>query len=161
MKLFLLGLLMLCAPAVGLANASASKVRLEPFYFQTAKGQRLDLMIEIANTMESRENGLMFRESLDKNSGMLFQFDDEQNRAFWMRNTLIPLDMVFMNRQGVITQIYQNAIPHDETLIKSDAPAFAVLEINGGRAAELGLKPGDVAHHVTFGNMLADDKAIQ
>jgi len=161
MKFWVIAFFMLCVPAMAFADSGAAKPALEPFYFQTAKGARHDLMIEIARTEPERQKGLMFRSEMDKNSGMLFLFGTEEMRSFWMKNTLIPLDLVFMNKNGVITHIHEMAKPHDETLLSSVTPAFAVLEINGGRAAELGLKQGDSAHHAVFGNMLADDKAIQ
>jgi uncharacterized membrane protein (UPF0127 family) len=133
---------------------------LETLSITRADGHQIDLVIETADTPQTRTVGLMFRKFMPKDNGMLFLFDEEEERAFWMRNTLIPLDMIFIKKDGVIRHIHANAIPHDDTPVPSDGPASAVLEINGGRAAELGLKPGDVVHHARFGNELAVHAAI-
>ena len=125
-----------------------------------ANGKTVTFNVEIANTPEAEIHGLMFRKSLPKNAGMLFLFDQADRRAFWMRNTLIPLDMLFMKPNGTILNIHANAKPLDETPIYSTGPSNAVLEINGGRAAALGIKPGDVVHHTFFGNSLAETPAI-
>ena len=85
----------------------------------------------------------MFRKSLAPNAGMLFLYPDEQPVAFWMKNTLIPLDMLFLKADGSIVQIAHNAVPLDETPIPSNQPVQAVLEVNGGVAAALGIKEGD------------------
>lgn len=122
-----------------------------PIKITRSDGTSVALDVEMAITPPVQEKGLMFRQSLPRNGGMLFTFaDGERERAFWMRNTLIPLDIVFIRQDGRILSIHQNAIPHDETLLRSNGPSNAVLEINGGRAAELGLKPGDVVHHQFF-----------
>jgi uncharacterized membrane protein (UPF0127 family) len=94
----------------------------------------------------------MFRKYLPKERGMLFDFPVEQPVMMWMKNTYIPLDMVFMDHNGRIVGIARNAEPLSETIIPSGAPAAGVLEINGGEAAELGLKTGDVVHHPLFKN---------
>lgn len=128
---------------------------LENLTITRVDGQKITLVIETAATPEARTIGLMFRKSMPQDAGMLFLFETEEPRAFWMRNTLIPLDMIFIKKDGAIRHIGANAIPHDETPVPSNGPASAVLEINGGRAAELGLKPGDIVHHAHFGNELA------
>lgn len=122
-----------------------------------------EFTIELADTPDKRTVGLMFRKHLDKDAGMLFLFGNEPDseKSFWMKNTLIPLDMVFIRRDGVIHHIHANAQPHDLTPAPSKGPVFAVLEINGGRAAALGLKPGQQIKHPAFTNPLALDKAIQ
>lgn len=136
-------------------RAEDHKADLQKLVITRADGKNIELDIETAATPESRTVGLMFRKEMPENAGMLFLFDEAANRAFWMRNTLIPLDMIFIEKDGVIGHIHANAIPHDETPVPSNGPATAVLEINGGRAAELGLKPGDIVHHAHFGNELA------
>jgi hypothetical protein len=82
---------------------------------------------------------------------MLFDFQDEQHVAFWMRNTLIPLDMIFIGADGVVRRVHARAVPHDETTIPSGVPVRAVLEIAGGEAARLGIRPGDRVRHPIFG----------
>ena len=103
--------------------------------------------IELAVTPEQTSRGLMFRDSLDENAGMLFFFTPPRRVAFWMRNTLIPLDMVFADGQGVVQRVHVNAIPGDETSIPGGADIQFVLEINGGMADVLGLGPGTQMQH--------------
>ena len=99
--------------------------------------------IEIADTAASREKGLMFRTSLAPDAGMLFDYHREQQAAFWMQNTLIPLDMIFVGADGIVRTIHVNARPLDTTSIPSVVPIRFVLEIAGGRSVEIGLKVGD------------------
>lgn len=103
--------------------------------------------IEIADTPAATSRGLMFRRELAPDAGMLFDFVNERPVSFWMRNTLIPLDMVFIRANGEIVRVHENAIPHDETPIPSGEPVRFVLEIPGGRAAELGIGAGDTLVH--------------
>lgn len=103
--------------------------------------------VDVADTAAERAQGLMFVESMPRFSGMLFIYESTQPLAFWMRNTLIPLDMVFLDASGEVRHIHANAIPHDETPIRSPEPGLAVLEINGGLAAKLNLSVGDVLRH--------------
>lgn len=98
---------------------------------------------EIARTPQEQARGLMFRESLPRLAGMLFVYPREENVAFWMRNTLIPLDMIFVDGAGRVVRVHENAIPLDETPIPGGAPTLAVLEINGGMAATIGIDAGD------------------
>lgn len=131
-----------------------------PVTITKANGETVKLDIEMAVSDAAEEKGLMFRTSMPENSGMLFTFEQEGIRAFWMKNTLIPLDMVFIQKDGKIVNIHENAVPKDLTPIYSSGRANAVLEINGGRAAQLGLKPGDIIHHPFFSNVLAQTPAI-
>lgn len=103
--------------------------------------------VEVVDTPEGRAKGLMFRTELAPNAGMLFDFHESREVSFWMRNTLIYLDMVFITQEGLIANIHANAVPHDATSIPSTGPVMFVLEIPGGRAAELGLEPGDRVVH--------------
>ncbi|UWQ20448.1 DUF192 domain-containing protein [Jannaschia sp. W003] len=98
---------------------------------------------ELALSPEDQARGLMFRESMPSMAGMLFVYDREQPVAFWMRNTLIPLDMIFVDESGTVTKVHAEAVPGDETPIPSGDPARAVLEINGGMAERLGIEAGD------------------
>ena len=100
--------------------------------------------VEIAATPEQQERGLMFRKSLADDRGMIFPYDPPQNVSFWMRNTLIPLNIIFIRSDGTIVRITK-AKALDETPLPAGEPVAAVLEIRGGRAAELGIKEGDVA----------------
>jgi uncharacterized membrane protein (UPF0127 family) len=98
--------------------------------------------VQIAATPEQQEHGLMFTRSLAPDQGMIFPYDPPQNVAFWMKNTLIPLDMIFIRADGTIARIV-TAKALDETPIPAGEPVAAVLEIRGGRAAELGIRVGD------------------
>ena len=103
--------------------------------------------VEVVDTPESRAQGLMFRTELADDAGMLFDFKEEREVSFWMQNTLIPLDMIFVGTDGVIDTIHVNARPQDPTSIPSEVPVQFVLEIPGGRSVEIGLKPGDPMEH--------------
>ena len=100
--------------------------------------------IEIADNDQERAQGLMWRRSMAENDGMLFIFDKEQTLTFWMKNTYIPLDMVFADKSGKIVTIYQNATPLSEASIVSDQPAKYVVEVNGGFCARYGIRDGDI-----------------
>jgi hypothetical protein len=99
--------------------------------------------VEMARTPEEQSRGLMFRQSLGDDRGMLFPYEPPQQASFWMKNTLIPLDMVFVRADGTIGRIAENTVPMSLDPVPSIDPVSAVLEIRGGRAAELGLKEGD------------------
>lgn len=108
--------------------------------------------VEMALTEPQREHGLMFRKALGAYEGMLFDFYREQQVSFWMKNTLIPLDMLFIAGDGTIRHIHANATPLSTDTIPSQYPVRAVLEINGGTAGLLGIKPGDKVKHAIFGD---------
>lgn len=113
---------------------------------QTATGAHR-FRIEIADTDATRTRGLMFRTALADDAGMLFDFHEEREVSFWMQNTLIPLDMIFIAADGTVRSIHANARPMDVTAIPSGAPVRFVLEIAGGRAAEISLAVGDRLEH--------------
>lgn len=115
-------------------------------------GRELKFEIDLATNDAERSHGLMFRKSLGPYEGMLFDFYQEQPVSFWMKNTLIPLDMIFIAADGTIRHIHSNAVPLSTDAIPSKFPVRGVLEINGGSAKLLGLKPGDKVKHPTFGN---------
>jgi uncharacterized membrane protein (UPF0127 family) len=103
--------------------------------------------VEVVDTDASRAQGLMFRTSLAPDAGMLFDFKQSRPVSFWMQNTLIPLDMLFIREDGTIANIHVNARPLDPTSIPSDGPVQFVLEVPGGRSEQLGIKAGDVVVH--------------
>ncbi|WP_244513408.1 DUF192 domain-containing protein [Devosia insulae] len=103
--------------------------------------------VEVVDTPETRAKGLMYREALAPDAGMLFDFKETREVSFWMSNTLIPLDMVFITAEGLVANVHANARPLDLTSIPSDGPVMFVLEIAGGRAKELGIAAGDRVVH--------------
>lgn len=107
--------------------------------------------VEIADTPERQTLGLMYRTALPETKGMLFVHPDERELAMWMRNTYIPLDMVFIRADGTVHRIEARTEPLSERTISSDGPVLAVLELAGGVAERLGLKPGDRVRHRAFG----------
>jgi uncharacterized membrane protein (UPF0127 family) len=112
----------------------------------------LKFNVELARNDAERERGLMFREKLGPYEGMLFDFMREQPVSFWMKNTLIPLDMLFIGGDGTIRSIHANAVPRSTDSIPAGHPVRAVLEINGGSARLLGIKVGDKVKHPIFGD---------
>jgi len=108
--------------------------------------------VEMASTPEEQAKGLMFRRNLPEGQGMLFDFHREQPTSFWMKNTYIPLDMIFIRGDGRILRIAENTTPLSEALVTSGGPVRAVLEVNAGTARKLGIAPGDrVAHSIFSG----------
>lgn len=111
--------------------------------------------VAVADDPQERARGLMFVESMPTMTGMLFIYERPQPASFWMRNTLIPLDMIFADATGTIVTVHENAVPHDETPIPGGEAIQYVLEINGGLAARLGVGPGDLMQHPAMGDLAA------
>jgi uncharacterized membrane protein (UPF0127 family) len=132
----------LAVTAVFAGEACAGKLRVERLDIVTMAGVH-HFRVEVADTPATRERGLMFRKNLAADRGMLFDFRTVQPVSFWMKNTLIPLDMVFIGADGRIVSIARNASPMSETPIASAGPVLDVLELRGGRAAEIEAAPGD------------------
>jgi uncharacterized ACR, COG1430 len=103
--------------------------------------QRLE--VQLAQTEDERAVGLMYRSSMEEQQGMWFVFENEAPRSFYMKNTLIPLDIIYLNKDKKVVSIAKNARPKDETSLPSEAPAMYVLEINGGLADKWGIEKGD------------------
>ena len=123
--------------------------KTETLEIVTGQG-RARFTVELAVTRAQQAKGLMFRQSLAPDHGMLFPYSPPQRTAFWMKNTLIPLDIVYIAPDGRVLSIARNAVPHDETPIPSGDLIGGVLEIPGGRAAQLGILPGDRVLHRIF-----------
>ncbi|MGH6787922.1 MAG: DUF192 domain-containing protein [Novosphingobium sp.] len=100
--------------------------------------------VEVAASPVEQQKGLMFRTAMGADEGMIFPMNPPRFASFWMRNTVIPLDLIFVAPDGRILNIAVNAVPYDESHLESAGPVKAVLELNGGRAAQLGIAPGDV-----------------
>jgi len=111
--------------------------------------------VELAVTPEERSRGLMHRPSLAGGAGMLFVFDSPQEARFWMENTLIPLDILFLSAEGVVRRIHENATPLDRTLISGGEDIMYVLEINGGLSRRIGISPGTEIRHPSVDQNLA------
>jgi len=129
-----------------LAASAAPAYALDGLDVVTGTGPH-HFQVEIAADDASREKGLMFRKFLPADRGMLFEFDKEQTLTFWMKNTPLSLDLVFIDGHGAVVNVKEDAEPMSETTIPSAGPSKAVLELNAGVAAAIGLKPGD---HVEF-----------
>ncbi len=134
-----------CSPTVAPADAPAGQAQTGlqqvPLIITSASGVHR-FTVDVAATPQQQETGLMFVKHLAPDRGMIFPYDPPQPVAFWMHNTLIPLDMVFIRADGTIARI-ATAKPLDDTPVPSGEPIAAVLEIAGGRAAQLGIVPGD------------------
>ena len=137
---------MACSPQAPAQNAPAEEspqlgLRVVPLTIHSANGEHR-FTVQVAASFDEQEKGLMFRRSLPANDGMVFPYDPPQEVSFWMKNTLIPLDMIFIRPDGRIARI-TTARALDLTPVPSGEPISAVLEIRGGRAAELGIRAGD------------------
>jgi uncharacterized protein len=145
-----LAALIACSPEAPAQNAPAEAadaraqtgLREVPLTIRSKTGVHR-FTVEVAATAEQQERGLMFRKSLAGDRGMIFPYEPAQEVAFWMKNTLIPLDIVYIRSDGTIVRI-TNAEPMDITPLPSGEPVTAVLEIAGGRAKALGIKEGDI-----------------
>lgn len=116
----------------------------------TTDNRSWTFQVDLAVTPTQRSRGLMFRETMADDEGMLFLYVREAPRSFWMKNTFLPLDIIFLDRHGIIVSIAADARPLDETTIHSGAPAAGVLEVLAGTSRRLGLEPGDRVIHRAF-----------
>jgi uncharacterized protein len=132
-----LALLLATAPAWALETFGTSELTI-----QTAAGPQ-KFSIELALTDAQMEQGLMFRRSMAPDAGMLFDFKQPTPVTMWMKNTVIPLDMLFLDTSGKIIDIHQRAVPYSTDIIASAVPARYVIELNGGTVARLGIRLGD------------------
>jgi uncharacterized membrane protein (UPF0127 family) len=143
--LFLLaGMFALPSPPAG------ASMRVERLWLVTSAGKETPIDAEIAEEPEEKRLGLMFRTELADGRGMLFPYEEPHELTMWMHNTYIPLDMVFIRADGVIHRIEARTEPLSDRIIASEGPVLAVLELPGGAAERLGLKPGDRVRHPLF-----------
>ena len=143
-----LALLAFAAPAA-LAQQAAPGAALESLTIVSG-GTRHAFQVEVMRTPEQRAVGLMHRNYMPSDRGMLFDFARSEPVAMWMQNTFIPLDMLFIREDGTIARIAQRTEPLSTRTIPSGEPVLSVLEINGGVSEQLGLKPGDKVEHALF-----------
>ena len=137
------------AAALVLTGVSADRLARETITIDTKNGPA-QFRVEIAADPASQERGLMFRKSMALNAGMLFDFHTPQMTNFWMTNTILPLDMLFVRQDGTISTITADAKPYSLDIISSLEPVRAVIELRAGRAYYLGIEPGDRVHAAIF-----------
>ncbi|MCG7492223.1 DUF192 domain-containing protein [Thalassobius sp. Cn5-15] len=144
----------LCAACIALAGAARAQAESCAEGHIDLRGDfgQVRYQIELADEPHERERGLMFREEMAQSAGMLFVYEREQRAVFWMRNTYLPLDLIFADGQGVVQHVHENAVPLDETLIPGGDAIQFVLEVNAGQAARLGLKAGAEMRHPSIKN---------
>ena len=129
----------------------ASPALAEPLQFETQSGQSIPFEVEVARTPAEQNKGLMNRDSLPPATGMLFLFDPPTKPVFWMKDTKIRLDLIYIDADGIVSGIHENAKPFDETQIfPPEAKTKGVLEITGGDAKKLGIAKGDKVIHTFF-----------
>ena len=136
--------LLAVAPLAGLAQSDRNVLAIE-----TSSGSH-PFNVDVMRSQPDLEKGLMFRKSIPADYGMLFDFQREQNIMMWMKNTFIPLDIIFMDKTGKVVGIIANAEPMSEKILSVGVPTDAVLEVRGGTAARIGLKVGDRVRDAIF-----------
>lgn len=143
----LMALLLLLPAACQAGNTevtkSAAGLAIVPLKIVTAAGKAHNFRVEVARTEGDQARGLMFRDAMAPDAGMIFPMAPPRPASFWMKNTVIPLDMIFVRPDGTIARIAAETIPYSLEPVDSGEPVSAVLEIAGGRAAELGIAEGD------------------
>jgi hypothetical protein len=140
----------LLSAAAGLAQGLITDFERDQLTIETASGKSLVFQIEVARSEAEKSQGLMFRTDLADDAGMLFVYGAPQFVSMWMKNTLIPLDMVFIDGGGTITKIAQRTTPQSLRTVTSDRPVRGVLELSGGSAARLAIRPGDRVVYPAF-----------
>ncbi len=143
---FLVGWLLL---SIALSTAAEAAMRKDQLTIVTSTG-RHTFTVEVTETEADRAVGLMFRRQLDRRGGMLFAYDRTFEITMWMKNTYIPLDMIFIKPDGLVHRIAKNTEPFSERVISSQGDVSAVLEVAAGVADEINLKPGDRIEHSAF-----------
>lgn len=153
MRRIIIGLILTCLLALNPAAVSAQDAmsKIEPLSITTETDVAL-FTVEIADTDELRERGLMFRQRMPEDKGMLFDFGQPRTVAMWMKNTYIPLDMLFIRADGTIAYIAENTVPKSLDAIGVQEPILAVLELAGGTTKKKAIKAGDVVVHRIFSN---------
>ncbi len=140
--MFLALILVTGLSAGAVAQDDGKRLRTEPLTVESA-AKTHEFTVEVAVTAPERSRGLMFREEMAADHGMLFIFEQEGDRYFWMKNTPLPLDIIYIDAAGRIVSIAADTTPFSEQTIPSGAPAKYVLELNAGTSAESGIKVGD------------------
>jgi uncharacterized membrane protein (UPF0127 family) len=139
-------------PHEPLDPSKAQSLPLTPMVIES-DGKLYHFQVEVADTEAEHEIGLMHRAQLGKDRGMLFTYTRPEVMKYWMRNTFIPLDMLFMRGDATIAYIVENVQPHDERPVGPDFPVVAELELPAGTVAHFKIKVGDILRHAAFGNI--------
>ena len=147
MRFWLVGVMLVIVLGAG---AVAEDRPTEPLSIIVAGGTTNAFEVEVAKTFEEKALGLMHRRSLAPDAGMLFVYTKELRQSMWMKNTLIPLDMLFIRDDGRIAHIHERAVPGSLATISSRGRVLAVLELRGGTVARLGIRKGDRVAHAMF-----------
>ena len=147
--LFFLLFLFACEPANSYQDGQPQDLPLETLSVETATGVQT-FGVQIAKTLRQKQTGLMFRTEMPADQGMMFTYKYPEVVGFWMRNTYIPLDIIFVRADGTIANIARNTIPMSLDNVSSDGYVTGVFEINGGLAETLGIEPGDKVLHRHF-----------
>ncbi len=146
----LTGLLLIAGNAQAQDAPAPVVYESDPIVIETVAGP-VSFRVELAMTPEQRTLGLMYRKSMPEDVGMLFDFGEARMVVMWMRNTYLPLDMLFMAEDGTIATIAADTVPLSEEVISSGEPVRYVLELNSGIAAARGIAVGDTARHPAIG----------
>jgi uncharacterized membrane protein (UPF0127 family) len=141
-------LLVVLLAGLALVPALAQAV-FEPLSIETSSGNHT-FDVEVMRSQAELERGLMFRRQMAPDRGMLFDFGEAQSVSMWMKNTYLPLDMVFIAADGKVVNVKENATPMSEAIIASKGPVLGVLELNAGTAKRIGLKAGDLVKYGMF-----------
>ncbi|MGL6212008.1 MAG: DUF192 domain-containing protein [Paracoccaceae bacterium] len=140
---------LICSVGAALAQCADDVVEIR------GAGSVSRFAVEVADDGPERAQGLMNRKAMASSAGMLFVYGSPQQARFWMKNTLIPLDMIFMDQAGVVLRVHENAVPLDTTPIDGGPGVQFILEISGGLAGPLGIAPGSVMRHPAVGASVA------
>lgn len=136
------------------AAAAAEPQVLDKSELVLESGERtFSFQVELAKEPEQRRVGLMYRKEMAADHGMLFDFERNQPVSMWMRNTYIPLDMLFISEEGEIVNVAHDTVPHSEAVLSSAGPVRFVLEVPAGTSLLLGIQPGDIVRHQAIGNV--------
>jgi uncharacterized membrane protein (UPF0127 family) len=147
--LLLFAALIFSGPAFA-QNVAQPKLRTTPLVIETSTGAHR-FTVEMALSESERAYGLMFRENLGADEGMLFYFPSDQAVSMWMKNTPLALDMIFIGADGTVAKIVENTVPQSQTIISSVLPVRAVLEVKAGTARRMQIKPGNAVRNAAFG----------
>lgn len=146
---FAITMVFLGVVSMGTALLGGYDLADEPLSIETATGPH-EFLVEVARSPAMQARGLMYRTSMSPSHGMLFVFRQEGPLLMWMKNTVLPLDMIFLSRTGTVVDIHEHAVPFSEQVISSSVAAKAVLEVYAGTAARIGVRRGALVRHPAF-----------